>query len=165
VTAGGLTLALTPDAHLDDTIRYSVAFPAHADAVDVTVAFVRRAGRRGAPSSTVRVPGPFELTGPTPKALARGDALTVGLSRPWDQATLAFDGPCLSPMLPFPVKADGSITFDTSSLLLVEGTYGCEVRVDVRFEARGSIDPAFERGAVGALVGAQVRSFQMELAK
>jgi hypothetical protein len=162
-TAGKLQLALTEEAHVDDTIRYSVAFPPATDAADVVVQLVRQ-GRRGAPASTVRVPAPFVITSAPPKGLARGDALTLSLSRAWDETTLAFDGPCLAPMLPFPVSGDGAVNFDTTKLLVQDGAYGCTVRVDVRFEAHGVLDPAFKRGTV-VLDAAQVRSFEMSLAK
>jgi hypothetical protein len=163
-SAGSLQLALVEQSHTDDTIRYSVAFPPSAEAVDVTVQFVR-AGRRGAPASTVRVPAPFEITSPTPKGLARGDALSLSVSRAWDETTLAFAGPCLAPMLPFSVSGDGALSFDTNKLVMDDATYGCTVHVGVRFEAHGSLDPAFKRAGVGGLDAAQVRSFDMSLAR
>jgi hypothetical protein len=162
-TAGSFQLALAAQAHLDDTIRYAVAFPPFAEAVDLTVQFVRP-GANGAPASTVRVPAPFEIASAPPKGLARGDALVLALSRAWDETTLAFDGPCLAPSLPFPVSRGGAVTFDTAKLVVGDGAYGCTVRVDVRFEAHGTLDPAFKRGTLD-LDAAQVRSFEMSLAK
>jgi len=163
-TVGPLQLALTEQAHTDDVIRYAVAFPPNADAVDVNVHFVRT-GRGSALASTVRIPAPFAITSPTPTGLARGDALTLSVSRAWNETTLAFNGPCLRPMLPFPVSGDGALTFDTGKLFVDDGAYGCTVRVDVRFEAQGTLDPAFKAGTLNAVDAAQVRSFEMSLAK
>jgi hypothetical protein len=159
---GGLELTLTEQPHVDDSVRYAVAFPPYAEPGSVSVRFLRRAGRAEATGSLVTVPAPFTITGAPPKALARGDALNLSTSRVLEAPSLAFKGPCLASVAPVSLTSGPSLTFDTSGLVVSDGFYGCTVQVEVRTGAPGALDPAFHGGKIAAF---QARSFELSLAK
>ncbi len=166
-SVGGVTLPMTED-NQGSKVRYVAHFSAAATGASVVVAFLRTNGKEGAPYSTVVLGAPFAISS-APASLRRGDLVSLAISSPSRQLTLAFEGPCVEDtphMLSF--DANGKATFDTSAINGVAGSSaGCDGAGHLVDATYGSVDSAFQRGpldAVFAMEGHQQRSFPVHVA-
>lgn len=150
-----------------DKIRYVARFTAAHRAMQVVISFTRDSGKPGGPYSVVTLDAPFELSSTPPADAKRGTKLPLTVTTPSRSFTVAADGPCVMSQAQQTVAVDahGAGTFDTAPMLFGSGD-PCDVTVHVQALTEGSVDSAFERGFLDAVLnvdGVQQRSFRVAL--
>ncbi|MEO8876067.1 MAG: hypothetical protein ABI461_10805 [Polyangiaceae bacterium] len=146
-------LTLQPDNGGD--VTYTATLPVAMAAEDVTIAFVRGAGKTSAPNSIVHVPLPFTMTTDT-TSLKYGSPVSVKVTpAPTTATTFEVSGPCLASdgndSLTAPtLDANGVGTINTQQIKLSSTSSSCSVGLFLStYDDDGKIDSAFAGGFIG----------------
>jgi hypothetical protein len=160
-----IVLGLDPN---QTAAHYQATFPAQTGDTNVVIAFVRRSGKKDAPTSAVVVPAAFKVTSIPPVAFRPGDGLKISIAplSPVEgrYVEVAIEGPCLvqdKNIFPVTLTETGEGSIDTSNIVFDttnQQATGCDVDVHVRRLVQGQIDPAFRSGLTD-FEGLQVRTF------
>lgn len=136
---------------------YVATFPVDEEGTEFTIAFLRGDEDDDAPSSTVKLPAPFELTVEETEASRKDDEL-VYTWEPSGSGNVKWEieGDCIQ-------RDDGSTPDDGTNKLAAgaietfdsDKDKSCSVELQLAREQSGSLDEAFEKG--GQIVARHVR--------
>ena len=156
-----------------DGSHYKATFASTASATDVVIALHRPPSRVAAPQSTVLTPAQFEITS-APEKVTDGDVVRFELSPPPPaEARVTFrfappsreawkildDSACLyawdGPIYEAASTEGGVVTLDTKKVFYKPATARvaaeCDATVFVRYETKGTLDPALKGGTIAGL--------------
>ncbi len=140
---------------LDDLISYVASF----ELVDADTAFefsLQREVDAGAPSSTVTLPPPFEISAAEPSTFSRAnDDLVLswtGEGNVDDALTLVVDGDCIDSYQQLLTEDTGTVTIPAGTLVSTTGqeAESCEVTLWLKRQRSGLLDSAYAGGTITA---------------
>lgn len=138
--------------------RYRASFPVEAEGTEFEIAFLRGDEDENAPSSTVSLPSPFDLSVESTEVSRATDAVEFAWTPPGSgNVDWGVEGECI-------IREDGNTPDDGAGSIAAgaietfqsDVDESCTVDLTVTRSEAGAIDPAFTEG--GSIVARQVRS-------